>query len=319
MKHDIVILDAATVYGADDQRWQAFGNVAVYDRTPAGKIVERCQGARMVLTNKVPFDAATIAALPGLEYIGVLATGYNIIDTEAATNAGITVTNIPAYSTMSVAQQAISLLLAITNRVADYARDNADGAWSRCPDFSYRLTDWHELAGKTFGVIGFGHTGSATAAIAAALGMKILVFTSKEQSALPQGYVKAADIDEIFRTSDVVSLHCPLTPQTRNLVDARTLGMMKPSAILINTSRGPVVDEAALAEALNEGRIAAAGLDVLSNEPPKSDCPLIGARNCFITPHIAWASTEARERLYNIALENARAFLNGHTINKVNK
>lgn len=314
----LVILDAATVYPANDSRWQTFGDVVVYDRTPVADIVDRCSGAEMVLTNKVPFDAATIAALPDLKYIGVLATGYNIIDTEAARKSGIVVTNIPAYSTMSVAQQAISLLLAMTNRVADYAAADAKGAWCRCPDFSYRVADWHELAGKTFGIVGLGNTGSATAAIAASLGMKVLAYTSKPQSALPDGYTKAESLEQLFATADVLSLHCPLTPDTRGLVNDRTLALMKSSAIIINTSRGPVVDEDALARALNNGTIAAAGLDVLCQEPPSADCPLIGARNCYISPHIAWASTEARERLFNIALDNVKAFVGGNPINIVN-
>lgn len=314
----LVILDAATVYPADDSRWQAFGDVVVYDRTQVADIVDRCSGAEMVLTNKVPFDAATIAALPDLKYIGVLATGYNIIDTEAARKSGIVVTNIPAYSTMSVAQQAISLLLAVTNRVADYAAADAKGAWCRCPDFSYRLADWHELAGKTFGIVGLGNTGLATAAIAVALGMKVLAYTSKPQSVLPAGYAKADSLEQLFAKADVLSLHCPLTPDTRGLVNDRTLALMKPSAIIINTSRGPVVDEDALARALNNGTIAAAGLDVFCQEPPTADCPLIGARNCYITPHIAWASTEARERLFNLALDNVKAFEKGKPINVVN-
>lgn len=313
----LVILDAATVYPADDGRWQAFGDVTVYDRTQTNEIVERCRDAELALTNKVPFDAATIAALPKLKYIGVLATGYNIIDTAAARKAGITVTNIPSYSTMSVAQQAISLLLAITNRVADYAAADADGAWCRCPDFSYRLADWHELAGKVFGIVGLGHTGASTAAIASALGMKVLAYTSKPKEALPDGYAKAENLEELFSAADVLSLHCPLTPETRGLVNERTLALMKPSAILINTSRGPVVDENALALALNSGNIAAAGLDVLCQEPPSEDCPLVGARNCFITPHIAWASTEARERLFSSALENVNAFRASAPVNVV--
>lgn len=315
----LVILDAATVYPADDSRWQAFGDVVVYDRTQVADIVDRCSGAEMVLTNKVPFDAATIAALPDLKYIGVLATGYNIIDTEAARKSGIVVTNIPAYSTMSVAQQAISLLLAVTNRVADYAAADAKGAWCRCPDFSYRLADWHELAGKTFGIVGLGNTGLATAAIAVALGMKVLAYTSKPQSVLPAGYAKADSLEQLFcqgrRAEPALSAD---SRYSRALVNDRTLALMKPSAIIINTSRGPVVDEDALARALNNGTIAAAGLDVFCQEPPTADCPLIGARNCYITPHIAWASTEARERLFNLALDNVKAFEKGKPINVVN-
>ncbi len=317
----IVCLDGVTIDPVGDSRWGRFTDFAdfeVYDRTEESQIVERCAGAEMVLTNKVPFSADTIAALPSLKYIGVLATGYNIVDTYAAAKAGIVVTNIPAYSTRSVAQTAISLLLAITNRVEHYAAANARGKWAQCSDFTYRDYDWTELAGKTFGVIGFGNTGSATAAIAASLGMKIAVYTSKDESQLPVGYVKMP-LEEIFASADVVSLHCPLTDSTRALVNADTIGLMKPSAILLNTSRGPVVDEAALASALNEGRIAAAGLDVLSQEPPAADCPLLTARNCFITPHLAWASVEARERLFEIALGNIQAYMGGNPVNVVNR
>lgn len=324
MKHDIVILDAATIYPADDSRWQAFGlakglSVKVYDRTSPGDIVARCSGAAMALTNKVPFDAATIAALPELRYIGVLATGYNIVDTEAAARAGVVGTNIPAYSTASVAQHAIAMLLSLANRTPLYASPAAQRAWSRCADFSMRLEPWHELAGKTFGVVGLGNTGRATAAIAAALGMKILAYTSKDAAALPEGYAKAATVDELFAAADVVSLHCPLTPATRHLVDARRLSLMKPGAILVNTSRGPVVDEAALAAALAAGSLAGAGLDVLVDEPPRPDNPLLSAPNCIITPHIAWASVEACERLYHIALANVKAFVEGKPINTVNR
>lgn len=316
----IVCLDGATLYPADDSRWAVFAEIAdfeVYDRTSPDQIIARAADAQMILTNKVPISAETIAALPHLKYIGVLATGYNIIDTQAAREAGIAVSNIPAYSTRSVAQTAIALLLAITNRVEHYARENSRGRWADCPDFSYRDLEWTELAGKTFGVIGFGNTGSATAAIAATLGMNIAVATSKSQQQLPEGYRKMS-IDEIFENADVLSLHCPLTPDTAGLVNAARLAKMKPSAILINTSRGPVVDEQALANALNNRTIYAAGLDVLAQEPPAHDCPLLAATNCFITPHIAWASTEARQRLLKIALENARAFINGNPQNIVN-
>lgn len=315
----IVCLDGGTLYPVTDSVWGRFADFAdfeIYDRTDEAQIAERCSGADMVLTNKVPFTAETIAALPSLKYIGVLATGYNIVDVKAAAAAGITVTNIPAYSTRSVAQTAIALLLAIVNRVEHYAAANAAGRWAQSPDFTYRDFDWTELAGKTFGVVGFGNTGSATAAIAAALGMKIAVYTSKDQASLPEGYEKVP-LDDLFAKSDVVSLHCPLTDSTRGLVNARTIGLMKPSAIVINTSRGPVVDEADLARALNDGRIAAAGLDVLSQEPPSKECPLLSARNCFITPHLAWASVEARERLFDIALGNVEAYVSGKPTNVV--
>lgn len=316
----IVCLDGATLYPMGDPHWAPFAEVAafeVYDRTAPDEIIERVGGAEMILTNKVVIDAATIAALPALKYIGVLATGYNIVDIAAARAAGITVTNIPAYSTSSVAQLVFALLLSITNRVEYYASENSRGRWAKCPDFSFRDIEWSELAGKTFGIVGLGSIGHAVARIASAFGMKVAVFTSKKASELPDGYTKM-DLDELFAAADVLSLHCPLTPGTRNLVDARRLALMKPTAILINTSRGPVVDEQALADALNSGRIYAAGLDVLAQEPPKADCPLLGARNCFITPHIGWASVEARERLMDIAIANVRAFADGSPQNVVN-
>lgn len=318
---DIVILDAATTYPASDEKWKIFesiGSLTVYDRTPydSDEIVSRCKDADAVLTNKVPLSADTLSRLPRLRYVGVLATGYNIVDVSAAAGQGIVVTNIPAYSTASVAQMAFALLLAITNRVEHYAGENRKGRWPACADFSYRDFPLMELAGKTFGVVGLGNTGSATAAIAAAFGMKVAVVTSKEQSQLPDGYVKM-DLDELFAKADVVSLHCPLTPSTKHLADTRRLALMKPTAILLNTGRGPLVDEEALAAALNEGRIYAAGVDVLSCEPPKPDNPLLSARNCFVTPHIAWASDEARCRLLDIAYTNLRAFADCTPVNTV--
>lgn len=320
MTHKIVCLDGATLYPSDDKAWRLFDipgvKLKVYDRSTPGDVVTRLKGADMVLTNKVPLGAEAIAALPDLKYIGVLATGYNIVDVEAAARAGIVVTNIPAYSTASVAQQAIALLLAITNKVETYSKAVKAGAWTMCPDFTFRIELWHELAGKTFGVVGFGNTGSATAAIAAALGMKVAVFTSKAQADLPQGYVKM-ELDELFASSDVLSLHCPLTPETHHLVDGRRLATMKPTAILINTSRGPVVDENALAKALKEGTIMAAGVDVLSVEPPAGGNPLINAPRCFVTPHVAWSSVEACSRLMDIAVNNIKAFLDGKPVNTV--
>ncbi|MBD5220715.1 MAG: D-2-hydroxyacid dehydrogenase [Bacteroidales bacterium] len=316
----IVCLDGATLYPADDSRWAPFAAIAdfeVYARTAPTELIERIGDAEAILSNKVVIDADTIAALPRLRYIGVLATGYNVVDTAAARAAGIVVTNIPSYSTASVAQTVFALLLAITNRVEHYAAENAAGRWANSPDFSYRDLEWSELAGKTFGIVGLGSIGRAVAAIASAMGMRVAVYTSKAASELPEGFVKM-ELDELFAAADVLSFHCPLTPETRNLVDARRLALMKPSAIIINTSRGPVVDEQALADALNSGRIYAAGLDVLAQEPPKADCPLLGARNCFITPHLAWASAEARSRLMEIAVANVRAFTEGCPQNVVN-
>ena len=321
MMRKLVCLDGATLYPAASAEWQKFElpgiETVIYDRTAPGELIERLRGAEMVLTNKVVIGADTILAIPTLRYIGVLATGFNIVDTKAASDAGIVATNIPAYSTASVAQHAIALLLAITNRVESYSQSVRNGKWNACPDFTYRIEEWSELEGKLFGVVGFGNTGQATAAIAAALGMRVGVFTSKESSMLPTGYVKM-DLDSLFAEADVLSLHCPLTAATENLVDRRRLSMMKRSAILINTSRGPVVDEEALADALKTGRIYAAGLDVLTSEPPRSGNPLIGVSNCFITPHVAWSSVEARERLASIAVKNIKAYLEGCPINVVN-
>lgn len=315
----VVVLDGFTLYPPEDARWERlaqWGPLAVYERTSADEIAARCREARVVLTNKVALRAETLAAMPRLRYIGVLATGYNIVEVEAAAARGIVVTNIPSYSTASVAQTAIALLLAVTNRVEHYSEEVRTGRWSSCRDFTFRDYPLTELDGKTFGVVGFGHTGSATARIAAAMGMRVRVFTSKAQSELPEGYVKSG-LDELFAESDVVSLHCPLTDSTRGLVNAERLSKMKPGAVVINTSRGPVVDEQALADALNAGRIAGAGVDVLSTEPPRPDNPLLTARNCVITPHIAWASDEARERLMDIAIANVAAFENGAPQNVV--
>lgn len=318
----LVCLDGVTLYPVlpdRDERWDIFDGLcdfSVWERTAPDEVVGRLAGAEMALTNKTIIDAAAIARLPELKYIGVLATGYNVVDIEAAKAAGITVTNIPAYSTASVAQHAIALLLGITNRVETYAMEVSRGAWTACEDFTFRIEDWHELAGKTFGVIGFGNTGRATAAIAAALGMKIAVYTSKDQSCLPEGYVKA-DLDTIFSGSDVVSLHCPLTPETKHLVDSRRLAQMKSTAILLNTGRGPLVNARDLAEALVAGRIFAAGVDVLDNEPPHFDNPLLAAPRCYVTPHIAWSSVEARERLLRITVENIKAYLRGKPVNVV--
>ena len=313
----IVVLDG---YGLNpgDLSWDDFeqiGQLTVYDRTPADKVVERACGAQAVITNKTPITDADMEALPDLKYIGVLATGYNIVDTAAAARRGIAVSNIPAYSTMSVAQMVFSLLLAITNRVEHYTDQNRRGRWASNPDFCYWDHPLIELAGKRMGIVGFGNTGSATARIALALGMTPVVYTSK--SSLPDGMEKATDLDSLFAGCDVVSLHCPLTDTTRHMVDARRLRLMKRSAILINTGRGPLVDEEALALALDDETIYAAGLDVLASEPPRKDNPLLTARNCFITPHIAWATFEARQRLMGIAADNLRAFIAGKPQNLV--
>lgn len=316
----ICILDGYSL-NPGDLDWspvERLGDVTLFDRTPADKIVERAADADIVLTNKVPFNADTLRQLPRLRFICVLATGYNIIDTEAAARQGVVVANIPAYSTMSVAQMAFAHILNITNHVASYAREVADGKWTNCPDFCFWDSALTELAGKTMGIVGLGNTGMATARIAIALGMKVVAMTSKSADTLPEG-ITPVPLDDVLASADVVSLHCPLTPSTRHLINAASIAKMKPSAILINTGRGPLVDEQAVADALNGGRLAAFGADVLSQEPPRGDNPLLSARNCFLTPHIAWATLEARTRLMSTATENVRQFIAGEPVaNRVN-
>lgn len=316
----ICILDGYSL-NPGDLDWspvERLGDVTLFDRTPADKIVERAADADIVLTNKVPFSADTLRQLPRLRFICVLATGYNIIDTEAAARQGVVVANIPAYSTMSVAQMAFAHILNITNHVASYAREVADGKWTNCPDFCFWDSALTELAGKTMGIVGLGNTGMATARIAVAMGMKVVALTSKSADTLPEG-ITPAPLDDVLATADIVSLHCPLTSSTRHLINAASIAKMKPSAILINTGRGPLVDEQAVADALNGGRLAAFGADVLSQEPPRVDNPLLSARNCFLTPHIAWATLEARTRLMSTATENVRQFIAGEPVaNRVN-
>lgn len=316
----ICILDGYSL-NPGDLDWspvERLGDVTLFDRTPADKIVECAADADIVLTNKVPFSADTLRQLPRLRFICVLATGYNIIDTEAAARQGVVVANIPAYGTMSVAQMAFAHILNITNHVASYAREVADGKWTNCPDFCFWDSALTELAGKTMGIVGLGNTGMATARIAVAMGMKVVAMTSKSADTLPEG-ITPAPLDDVLASADVVSLHCPLTPSTRHLINAASIAKMKPSAILINTGRGPLVDEQAVADALNGGRLAAFGADVLSQEPPRGDNPLLSARNCFLTPHIAWATLEARTRLMSTATENVRQFIAGEPVaNRVN-
>lgn len=316
----IVVLDG---YGLNpgDLSWSemaSLGDFEVYDRTSPEEFFERAKEADALITNKTPISASQIAALPTLKYIGVLATGYNVVDIDVARQHNIVVTNIPSYSTRSVAQMVFAHLLNITQHVGHYADENNNGRWTDNPDFCYWDFPSIELENKIMGIVGFGNIGKATAFIALAMGMKVYVYTSKPQFALPQGIQKKT-LDELFEQSDVISLHCPLTPSTSELVNASRLKQMKPNAILINTGRGQLVNEKDLAEALNCGRIMAAGLDVLSTEPPKADNPLLTAKNCFITPHIAWATKESRIRLMNIAVDNLRGFINGNVINNVAK
>ena len=316
----IVVLDGYGLNPGDLSwsAWEALGELKVYDRTSPSELLERSEGAEVLVTNKTLITANDMALLPELKYIGVLATGYNVVDIDEAKARGIVVTNIPAYSTASVAQMVFAHILNITQRVGYYADENVRGRWTNNPDFCYWDTNLVELDGKKMGIVGYGNIGKATARIALAFGMKVLAYTSKEQKDLPQG-VKKATLDELFAESDVISLHCPLTPDTKELVNANRLKTMKPNAILINTGRGPLVNEQDLADALNEGRIAGAGLDVLSVEPSVADNPLLSAKNCFITPHIAWATKEARTRLMEIAINNLRSYQEGNIINNVAK
>ena len=316
----IVVLDGYGLNPGDLSwsGWESLGELKVYDRTSPSELLERSEGAEVLVTNKTLITAKDMALLPELKYIGVLATGYNVVDIDAAKARGIVVTNIPAYSTASVAQMVFAHILNITQRVGYYADENTRGRWTNNADFCYWDTTLVELDGKKMGIVGYGNIGKASARIALAFGMDVLAYTSKEQKDLPQG-VKKATLDELFAESDVISLHCPLTPDTKELVNANRLKTMKPCAILINTGRGPLVNEQDLADALNEGRIAGAGLDVLSVEPSLAGNPLLSAKNCFITPHIAWATKEARTRLMDIAINNLRSYQEGNIINNVAK
>ena len=291
-----------------------YGEYTVYDRTPADKIAERVEGCDVIITNKTPLRAELLKNLGNLRYIGLLSTGYNIVDWEYCREAGIPVCNIPSYSTDAVAQLTFALILEHTNAVAVHSKSVHDGEWAACTDFCYQKTPLTELSGKTLGIIGFGNIGKAVARIALAFGMKVVASTNHPA---PSDGIEFTDVDTLLSKSDFVSLHCPLTDKTEGMVNAEFLAKMKPTAMLINTSRGQVVNEPDLANALKNGVISAAGLDVLSCEPPKSDNPLFGIKNCYITPHIAWAGYETRLRLMEICKENMRAFASGNPINVV--
>ena len=316
---NIVVLDGYTL-NPGDLTWDALkqlGSCTVHDRTPPELVLERAREAEVILTNKVVLNRETILALPRLKYIGVLATGYNVVDAAAAKERGIPVTNVPDYGTPSVAQHTFALLLELTQRSGHHAQTVRDGRWAASADFCYWDSPLVELHGLTFGVIGFGKIGRAVARLAEAFGMKVLVHSRRRPSDLPVS-CEWVELDALLARSDVVSLHCPLTPETKQFINAQRLALMKPTAFLLNTSRGPLLDESAVAAALNAHRIAGAGLDVLSVEPPSAHNPLLTAKNCLITPHIAWASRAARARLMDIAVENIRAFATGtprHVVN----
>lgn len=315
----IVVLDGYAANPGDIswEPWSEVGELTVYERTAPEELLERAAGADALLTNKVIINADTMAKLPELKYIGVLATGYNVVDIPAAKARGIIVTNIPAYSTNSVAQMVFAHLLNIAQHVGAHSQAVCEDRWQNNKDFCFWDSPLIELADLKIGIVGFGNTGSATARIADSFGMKVLTFSSKSQDQLPPYVTKSNSIDDLFKECDVISLHCPLTESTKHLVNAERLSLMKSSAIIINTGRGPLINDQDLADALNAGKIYAAGVDVLTQEPPRDGNPLIGARNCYITPHIAWATAAARVRLQNIALDNIKAFAAGKPQNVI--
>jgi len=316
----IVILDGYTL-NPGDLSWDGlkqFGEVTLYDRTPVDQVVERSKGADVIFTNKTPVNAEALNSLPDLKYIGVLATGYNIVDIQMAGEKGITVSNVPGYGTPSVVQLTFGLLLELCLHVQRHSDAVASGRWASSADFCFWDYPLVELTGKTMGIIGFGDIGRQVADVATAFGMKIIGTSRNRTDQSQRSNFKWAEIPELLEQSDVVSIHCPLTPETKGLIKKENLQRMKSSAFLLNTSRGPVIVEEDLAEALNNNIIAGAGLDVLSVEPPAKDNPLFGAKNCIITPHIAWATKEARTRLMETTISNLTAYKNGNPVNVVN-
>jgi len=313
---NIVVTDGYTL-NPGDLSWEpieSLGRLTVYDRTAAHEIIDRCRDANIVLTNKVPFNENTLSQLPQLKMIGVTATGYNIVDVQTAAKNDILVCNVPAYGTSSVAQHTIALLLELTNQVGRHAASVAAGEWVNAPDFSYQKAPITELAGKTLGIVGWGNIGQQTARIAQALGMEILYYNPSPRK---NAFGQLVPMAELFAKSDFISLHCPLKPDNIAFVNNDLIAVMKPSACIINTSRGQLINEQHLADALNTGRIAGAALDVLSAEPPSAQNPLLSAKNCLITPHNAWISKEARQRVMDMTVDNIGAFLRGEPIHVV--
>lgn len=316
----IVNLDGYTT-NPGDLNWEQFkkyGDLTVYDRTPPELVIERAQNAEILIVNKTPIDAELLKQLPKLKYIGLQSTGYNIVDCKTARELGVTVCNIPAYSTSAVAQLVFAFILQITNQVTLHSDAVHNGEWCACLDFCFWKAPLAELDGKTIGIIGFGSIGQRVAKIAEAFGMNVLIFTPNKKPTDDLKTAEFVDFDTLLTSSDIITCHCPLTDKTEKLINKSALSKMKKSAILINTSRGPVIDDEALAQALNNGDIAAAGLDVLKVEPPRDDNPLLTAKNCYITPHIAWAAYETRARLITILEENLKAYLDGRPQNVVN-
>jgi len=308
-----VVLDGYAL-NPGDLKWDwlsQFGEYEIYDRTEKTDVISRCKDAEFILTNKVVFDKEVIDALPKLKYIGATSTGYNVIDTEYAAEKGITVTNVPAYSTDSVAQHTFALILDFMSRVAVHGESVKRGDWCRCPHFMYTLKPLSDLAGKTLGIIGGGQIGRRVAEIGKAFGMNVLIYSRTKR----EGYV---ELEEVLGKADIITLHVPQTPQTEKLINSETINKMKDGVIIINTARGGLVNESDVADALGSGKIAFFGADVLSSEPPKEDNPLLKAKNAVITPHIAWASFEARERLMNVLEDNMKAFVSGEKLNVVN-
>jgi glycerate dehydrogenase len=317
---NIVVLDGYTL-NPGDLSWDGLkelGDTVVYDRTPPDRTVERIGNAEIVITNKTVIDRDVLDSCPSLRYVGVLATGYNVVDVEAARERGITVTNVPTYGTSAVGQFAIALLLEICHHIGQHGQSVREGEWAKSADFCYWKQPLIELDGKTMGIIGFGRIGRKTGQIAQALGMGVLASGSRRIPELESKTMRYVELDELLAQSDVISLHCPLSEKTRGIINRDNIARMKEGVIIINTSRGPLIVEEDLAQALNSGKVYAAGLDVVSVEPVHSDNPLLSARNCIITPHIAWAPKEARERLLEIAVGNVRNFCAGSPVNVVN-
>lgn len=317
----IVVLDGYTE-NPGDLSWsglEALGELKVYDRTPVDQIAARIGDAEYIYTNKTPITRETLDACPNIKFIGVLATGYDVVDVQAAKEKGITVTNIPTYGTTAVAQFVFALLLEICHHAGAHSEAVKAGEWSRCPDFCFWNYPLIELAGKTFGIIGFGRIGQATAKIAVAFGMKVIAFDEYPDKSLETEDIKLVSLDEVLSRSDVISLHCPLLPSTRGIINKDTIARMKDGVIIINTARGPLIAEEDLKEALDSGKVYAAAVDVVSKEPIRPDNVLLACKNCIITPHIAWAPKESRQRLMDIAVDNLKQFLQGNPVNVVNK